>query len=274
MSDDGSPQPPPPPFNPYSQRDNPFLQPLVPIPPPRPPQEGRDDNRWSFIVLVAAFVVLAGAVAFMVFRPDGSDGPGDAVEAWAMAAYEGDAKALCDGIVDSNIEQIEDEGVDCEQLFADAYAEAKQAQEEAAADGRAGDGGSGELLPLAQPGAGKKPDIEIVDVQIQGDRATVKVRVDDDESNVDEPLVVRKEDGRWKIDFRATVDPERSPGSLSQRCDTERRTVRTAVEAYRAQTGEDPTSAQDLVDSRMLREVPEHAVVSSGGTVRMTGDCA
>lgn len=261
MSDPG---PPLPPFNPYAQ-------PNVAVREPLPPSPRRSSGRGSFVVLVVAFVVLAGAVAFLVSRRDDPQSPGEAVRDWVMAVYDEDADRICDGLAASNVEVIESGGRSCEEQFEETF---DVLDEPAGSSGSGGDEpATDDPVDLLQPIdlAGRRdPSIEILDVEIEGDRAAVRVQVDDSQTGATRPLILVREGGRWKIDF----DGGETLDSPSRSCDAEERVVKTAVEAYRAQNGEDPADAQALVDARMLRELPEHAEVAGDGSVRMTGECA
>lgn len=263
MSDPGAPppQPPasePPPFNPYAQPNIPVYQPVAP---PSPEAKG---TRSLVVIVVAGALLLAGG-AFLLLRPDDPPSPGEALQAWVQAGYEEDAGAVCDGLARSNLLEIEEEdGTTCEEGFEALFA---SADPELISDG---DGASSDpLTPLAQGGGGQKPEVVILAVEIDGDRAEVRARIDGEDAS-EGPVVLVKEDGRWKLDFS---DPAYEEGPDTS-CEVEERTVETAVEAHRAMTDEYPDDAQDLVDSGMLRAVPEHAEVGPGGTVRMTGDCA
>jgi hypothetical protein len=261
MSAPGPPLPPP----------EPYAPPTVAVREPLAPSPRRPSGRGSFAVLLVAFAVLVGAMAYLVTRPDDPPSPGEAVRDWAMALYAEDVGAICGGLAASTVERIERRGTSCEAAFEGTF----DLVDETGGSSSSGDADRDPdepvdlLRPIHLVGS-REPSIEILDVEIEGDRAAVRVQVDDSETGATRPIILVREQGRWKID----VDASLATDGPSRTCETEERVVKTAVEAYRAQTGEDPADARALVDARMLQALPEHARVAADGSVRMTGECA
>ncbi|MCU1370216.1 MAG: hypothetical protein JWO77_1410 [Ilumatobacteraceae bacterium] len=233
-------------FHPH-EGANPYARPTVPASLPGPaPRSRQSRGQIPAAVLLAAVLIVAGLVAFLLIRPDQADGPGETVQAFVRAAYSEDSDAVCGSLAASNIERFEETGTTCADAMDQIFAEIDPEEADTTA-----------LFPLGDAGA---PKVKIVKVDIVGDRAEVQARIDGELT--DEPVIVIKQDGRWKLDLDA-----------GEACDREQRTLRIAAEAYEAQYSKTAADADVLVDKGFLLEVPPHARLSDGD-VTMTGDCA
>jgi hypothetical protein len=124
-------------------------------------------RRWR--IFIAALAALSIA-AFAGCGPFGG-GPEDAVKDFSEALADGDGEKACDQVTDEYKEQ-ELGGDDCEQNIEDAADELKDEDKD------------------------KLRDVEVSDVEEDGDKATAKVKLEgEDEDEVE----LEKVDGDWKI---------------------------------------------------------------------------
>jgi hypothetical protein len=240
----------------------------VPIPPPRPSGRPAKRSAAPLIAVLVLLVVAAGAGFWFVQSSDDEpeaadpivtsgerdgeldpDGPGAAYTAWFQAIVAGDFEGSCTYLSGSVTARLTASGVPC----ADAMSVALTA---------------GGLPPNGST-------ITIEEERIDGDSAKVLFSLDG--TVVEEvPATMVREDGAWKVDLFADSDellPEPSDDALSGACETELRTVKTAVEAYFAQNGEYPPDADALV-GEYLRQAPTRAEVGPDGEVTPAGECA
>lgn len=227
---------------------NPYARPTVPAQPSGPaPRTRQSRGQVPAAVVLAAVLIVAGLVAFLLIRPDQPDGPGATVESFVDAAYAEDSGAVCSSLARSNIERFEETGTSCKEAMDQIFEDVGPAEEDDTTS----------LFPVDRSEA---PTVKIVEVDIEGNRAEVQARIDGELT--DEPIIVVKEGGSWKLDLDA-----------GGACAREERTLRTAAEAYKAQYNETPADAEELVNEGFLLEVPENARLRNG-EVTMTGDCA
>lgn len=217
--------------------------------PPSPPPPARKRSVLPVLLVVVLLVALVAFGATQLLG-GGSDDPGDPADtaaAVADAIDDTDPAAFCALMTEQLQDRIaEEEGQPCRQALRSLFAG----------------------LEATDPGP-----FEVDEVERDGDRATFTYRWAPGDGEM--ALVV--EDGEWRLADEGIAEGSGSgSGSTggAEGCQTERRTVETAVEAYYATYAEYPADAAALVDAEMLRDLPEHAVVAPDGTVTMTGDCA
>jgi hypothetical protein len=158
--------------------------------PPRPPQTvARRRVNLPGVVLVLAVVGVALAGAYLFLRPSDAATPGEVVTSFVQAAATADIGEACDQISDATLDRIESDGRSCEDGFEQVIADSQQA----------GDDQGGGIFGTAD--GARAPKVEVVDEEVEGDRAQVTVRIGGDDPDPDGPILLVREDGHWKIDL-------------------------------------------------------------------------
>ena len=115
-------------------------------------------------------VTCLAALSLVAFAGCGGGGPEDTIKDYLDAAADGDADKACDLVTDDFVD--EELGGDCEEAIEQAGDELDDEQKD------------------------KIRDAEISDVEEDGDKATAKLEIEDQE---DDEVELEKVDGDWKI---------------------------------------------------------------------------
>lgn len=199
----------------------------------------------------AAKATTTTAASFNPTTPAGGEPdpgtPGAAFAGWVQAIVNEDFAKACTLLSSSTLSEIDHTGSSCETAMRE----------------------TGEATGKPEGGA----VVRILSEKLMGDRAEIDATVGT-EDPTDEAVVLVLEDGAWKVDLFAEQGQMNDPQSVAAAaCETELRTIETAVEAYFAQQGEYPTDAQDLVDIGFITKLPVNSKVNPDGTVSPIGDC-
>lgn len=229
----------------------------VPQPPTAPPRPAPTTAaRRRPVVPLLLLVVAVALIAFGVTRVvGGSDDDPDPAAAAAGLATTVDARAA---------------GPLCSMLTDRAKAEIEAASGSACRE-------SLRVLLAAVEAADPGP-LEVTEVDRDGDRATAHVRWALGEGTIPMEL-----DGdAWRATSLDDLAPDggatgpgvaSDPTGSAQACLLEQRTVETAVAAFEAMNGDEPSDGQALVDAGLLREAPTLVTVRPDGSVVPAGPC-
>jgi len=244
--------------DPYAS--TPYAQ--VPAPPTRsspPPKKGKGGVIALLVVIVA---LAAGGIWFAASSGDDDSasssevaegGPGATVEAYWQALKDSDWERACS-----------------------AMSKELQAQASASSDGAS----CADAIAQAAEGEAPPGDVKVLDEEVTGARAVVKVEQDGNESDYD----LTREGGAWRITIRGTsgtggatttVAPSNAPNddidaASAAACDANFRVAQTAAQAYLAETGTTATSWDVLVPD-YIRSVPSGFELVDGQVIRTPG---
>jgi hypothetical protein len=160
-----------------------------PGPPPAPPASGR--NKVGWIVLLLVGVLAVGAVGTFVLLDDGGDGsPEQTVRTVFAAIRDGDCETVIDLVTEDSWDLLAS--------FADETV-------------APGDVSRAEAIDLCQTDLTEErlDTLDEVELISQNDeRAVLNVTSTTDGEATTELLVLVREDGRWKLDFVASLEAE------------------------------------------------------------------
>lgn len=251
--------------------------PATTVEPPQRPASPSNTPRRSKLPLIAIALVLivAGAIAAVIARGSG----GSKQASLPSRSPEATVQAFSDALSTADTTEF------CRLLSKE------QRQQISAAIGTGCIDSAGTFLTMAK--AFGAVDLEVTGSSIESNTAVVAVVVNGESTEI--PLVI--ENDRWVIDTSPTAiasvgegtsgegtqpsappsdpsDPSDSIGpDVSALCETDRLSVESAVEIYKALYGSPPASAQDLVDEGLLRELPALSAVEADGSVVPSGRC-